>query len=116
MTNHVFATVHFKDQDRQVSWYGASLKDGEEFQSFMSNDVASRLRDEEGAASFEKHLRGLAGTGFARESLERILEREVSENRDWAVGEASAGSMASLGRGTWSATSERLMQACPARI
>ncbi len=54
----------------------------------MKNDVASRLYDEEGSAKFESHLRGLAITGFAKESLDKILSAEILEERDWAVGEA----------------------------
>lgn len=63
---------------------------GDEFDSFITNDVASRLHDEEGAMAFEAHLRGLASTGFANNSLEEILAAEIPEERDWAVGEAMA--------------------------
>ena len=56
----------------------------------MSNDVSSRLHDEEGNAEFESHLRGLPSTGFGRESLDAILNARVPEERAWAVGEAIA--------------------------
>ncbi|MBI4334318.1 MAG: hypothetical protein HY673_23945 [Chloroflexi bacterium] len=84
------ANISYDCHDRQVSWHGVGMVDGDAFDSFMTNDVASRLHDEEGAKEFEAHLRGLATTGFARASLETILAAEVPEERDWAVGEAMA--------------------------
>jgi hypothetical protein len=81
---------------------------GEEFNAFMANDVASRLHDEEGVSEFETHLRSLANTGFERDSLQEILEADVPEERDWAVGEATA--EAYLGREhqiTWPWNMER---------
>ena len=66
------------------------MADVNEFQYFMGNDVASRLHDEECANEFEEHLRGLASTGFANNSLDEILAAEIPEERDWVVGEAMA--------------------------
>jgi hypothetical protein len=90
MMGLVFSTIRYEDQDQQVSWCGVSMEDGEGLSTFMTNDVASRLHDREGAADFEAHLRSLANTGFARKSLDAILAAEIPEERDWAVGEAMA--------------------------
>ena len=73
MTEPELLTIAYEGQDRQVSWQGVSMKDGDAFNSFMSNEVSSRLYDEEGKAEFETYLQGLANTGFARDSLEEIL-------------------------------------------
>lgn len=90
MTDSVLATISYEDQDGQVSWRGVHMEDDNGFNTFMTNDVASRLHDEEGNTEFETHLRGLANTGFARDSLNAILSARVPEERDWAVGEAMA--------------------------
>ena len=90
MTAPVLTTVSYENQDRQVDWRGVAMAEGETFETFMSNDVSSRLHDAEGSAEFESYLRGLANTGFARDSLDKILAAEVLEERDWAVGEAMA--------------------------
>jgi hypothetical protein len=84
------ATISYQDRDGQVSWCGVCMEDGDEFGAFMTNNVASRLHDTEGRTEFESYLRGLATTGFARDSLNAILTAEVHEERDWAVGEAMA--------------------------
>jgi len=83
-------TIIYANQDRQVSWHGVSMADGAAFNSFIASDVASRLYDEEGTNEFETHLRGLANTGFANNSLDEILAAEIPEERSWAVGEAMA--------------------------
>lgn len=108
MTASALASICYEKQDRQVFWRGVSLVDGDDFNTFMTNEVASRLHDEEGTTAFETHLRGLANTGFARNSLTAILEAEIPEERDWAVGEAMA--EAYLGREheiTWPWNMER---------
>ena len=108
MTDPALATINYEDHDGQVSWRGVSMVDGDGFNMFMTNDVASRLHDEEGRTEFEAYLRGLANTGFARDSLDAILAAEVPEERDWAVGEAMA--EAYLGREhgiTWPWNMER---------
>ncbi|MFH1998764.1 MAG: hypothetical protein ABIK28_03740 [Planctomycetota bacterium] len=66
------------------------MEDGNGFNTFMSGNVASRLHDTEGRNEFIACLRGLANTGFARDSLDAILATEMPEERDWAVGEAMA--------------------------
>ena len=90
MMDSSLSTISYEAQDRQVSWRGVSMADGDSFDSFMTNDVASRLHDEEGTNEFEAHLRGLANTGFERDSLNEILAAEIPEERDWAIGEAMA--------------------------
>ena len=90
MTEPELLTIAYEGQDRQVSWQGVSMKGGDAFNSFMSNEVSSRLHDEEGKAEFETYLQNLASTGFARDSLEEILAAEISEKPSWAVGEAIA--------------------------
>ncbi len=90
MSEPALATISYAGQDRQVSWHGVSIEDGDGFDAFMANDVASRLYDEEGTADFEAHLRSLASTGFARVSLDEVLAAEIPEERDWAVGESMA--------------------------
>ena len=90
MTEPDLLTTDYKRQDRQVSWQGVSMKDGDAFNSFISNEVSVRLYDEEGKAEFETYLQDLADTGFARDSLEEILAAEISEKPSWAAGEAIA--------------------------
>lgn len=108
MTELAFTTVSYESQEQQVSWRGVSVEDGDEFNTYMANDVASRLHDEEGRAEYEAHLRSLANTGFARDSLDAILAAEVPEERDWAVGEALAEAyLASEHNITWPWNMER---------
>jgi len=90
MSQLSFTTISYENQEQQVSWSGLTVAQCNEFDTFMSDDVSSRLRDDDGGAEFEAHLRGLASTGFARDSLDAILTAGVSEERDWAVGEAMA--------------------------
>lgn len=108
MTGDTFETIKYETQDRQVSWQGISMAAGDEFDSFMTNDVASRLCDKEGEDEFVAHLRGLASTGFAIDSLNEILSAEIPEERDWAVGEAMAESYLTREHGiTWPWNMER---------
>ena len=90
MRHPSFLTTIYNNQEGQVTWNGVSMEDGDGFNTFMTSEVASRLYDAEGHNEFETHLRGLANTGFARNSLNAILAAEVAEERDWAVGEAMA--------------------------
>jgi len=90
MTSLGFTTISYEGQSQQVFWHGVSMDEGNEFETFMTNDVASRLHDEEGSAEFESHLRSLVNTGFARDSLDAVLAAVLPEERDWAVGEAMA--------------------------
>ncbi len=82
--------IEYATDDRQVSWHGVSMADGDDFSTFLATDVRSRLRDAEGAADFERHLSGLTTTGFSRDSLAELLAADLPEERDWAVGEAMA--------------------------
>ena len=90
MTEYTFETIKYETQDQQVGWQGISMAEGDEFDSFLANDVASRLYDKEGEDEFVAHLRGLASTGFAIDSLNEILSAKIPEERDWAAGEAMA--------------------------
>jgi hypothetical protein len=82
-------TAYSSTQDA-TSWDGVCFTSGREFDEFISNEVASRLHDDEGRAELKAHLRGLVSTGFAQDSLQAILDAEHPEDRDWAVGEALA--------------------------
>ncbi|AOV98892.1 hypothetical protein [Dehalococcoides mccartyi] len=108
MTKADFANISYTNSDRQTTWCGVSVIDGDIYQSFLSNAVASRLHDEEGVHEFETCLRGLATTGFARDSLNAILTAEVPEERAWAIGEAIAEAYLEMEYGiTWPWNMER---------
>lgn len=108
MTESPLTTISYEGHDRQVSWHGVSMEDGDGFDTFITNDVASRLHDEEGSAEFETHLRSLANTGFARDSLDTILAAEIPVECDWAVGEALAEAYLASGHNiTWPWNMER---------
>ena len=108
MTDGGLITTFFENQDRQVTWRSIIMAKGEAFDTFMVDEVAPRLHDAEGATVFEAHLRGLATTGFARDSLDEILAAEIPEERDWAVGEAMAEAYISREHGvTWPWNMER---------
>jgi hypothetical protein len=83
-------TINYQGQNQQVSWQGISMPEGDGFEAFLTNDVASRLNDEEGANEFEAHLRGLISTEFSDTCINEILTAEIPEERDWAIGEAMA--------------------------
>jgi hypothetical protein len=83
-------TIDYESKHNQVSWQGVKFADDNDFDSFMVNKVSSRLNDEDGISEFKTHLNGLASTGFAKEALNKILEAEIPEERDWAIGEAFA--------------------------
>lgn len=90
MTDMTFVTVSYEDRDRQVTWLGVKAEAGEGLDSFLTNDVAERLHDEEGASVFATHLQGVASTEHEQNSLSEILAAEDVDVRDWAVGEAAA--------------------------
>ncbi|WP_266169101.1 hypothetical protein [Dyella subtropica] len=83
-------TIAYNSASGCARWTGISLSAGDAFSSFLAGEVSARLNDETGKTSFATHLTGLASTGFAIESLGRILGAESPEERDWAVGEALA--------------------------
>ncbi len=88
--NAVLANVIYEDRAQQVTWRGVSIADGDVFDSFIGDSVASRLHDKEGKGLFELHLRGLAKTDFAQGNLKQILSATIPEERKWAIGEAFA--------------------------
>ena len=90
MNQSSFAAMIYNGQDRQVTWRGIKMEDTGNFDTFIKDDVASRLCDAEGQNEFETHLQGLVNTDFAQESLNTILSAQVSEERDWAIGESLA--------------------------
>ena len=85
-----FVNVEYNGSRNCVSWQGLSLCHGDNLSAFMRRDVASRLHDTPGRDEFLSHLRGLALIGMGKESLETVLNAEIPEERDWAVGEALA--------------------------
>lgn len=86
-----FIDVVYKNQDRQVFWCGIKMTDGDDFNTFLTKNVASRLYDEEEQAEFKAHLRGLNNTEFARENLDVTLAADAAESKKpWDVGEAIA--------------------------
>lgn len=89
MSQH-FISECYVDQDRQVTWTGVRINDGDALTQFLTTEVAARVHDEEGLTEFEAHLRGLATTGFQQESLRALLDAAPEEERDWAIGEALA--------------------------
>jgi len=90
MAAQPFISPCYAGQDRQVSWAGVQMNDGDDFTQLLATEVAARVHDEEGASDFEAHLRGLATTGFQQESLQALLDATPQEGRDWAIGEALA--------------------------
>jgi len=90
MADQNFISECYADQDRQVSWAGVQMNDGDALTQFLTTEVASRVHDEESLTEFEAHLRGLATTGFQQESLQAMLDAAPEEERDWAIGEALA--------------------------
>ena len=90
MTQAALGNTGYEGLDCQVSWQGTTMAHGVAFDSFLTNDVVSRLHDLEGANEFETTLRSLANTGFANENIDKILAADIPEERDWAIGEAIA--------------------------
>ena len=88
MTN--FGTIVYHNRDDQVSWYGVKFEKDDEFNKFLTVDVASRLSDENESNRLEKHLRGLVNSKFAEDNLNAVLAARTPEERDWAVAEAIA--------------------------
>ncbi|GIT98801.1 hypothetical protein [Sulfurovum sp. TSL1] len=73
-----------------VTWYGFSVQDNQNYQTFMENNVRSHLNDEEARETVENHLRLLVADGFQVAALDELLNAEHQEERDWAVGESFA--------------------------
>lgn len=85
-----FVKIEYKGCHSCVSWQGLSLRDGNTLNNFMREEVANRLKDTPSRDEFHSHLRGLSLTGMGKDSLEVVLNAEIPEERDWAVGEALA--------------------------
>ena len=85
-----FIDVVYENQNRRVFWCGVEMTDCDDFNTFMTENVASRLYDEEEQTEFETHLRSLGNTDFARENLDAVLAADTEENEGWVVGEAIA--------------------------
>ncbi len=86
-----FAKGEYQGLDAQVSWRGVALQAGADLDAFMQSQVADRLNDTPAREAFHTRLRDLPLlTGFGKDALEEILDAEVPEERDWAVGEALA--------------------------
>lgn len=101
-------TAVYSNSHDATSWNGVQFEGGTEFDTFIENEVASRLHDETGKADFTSYLNSLASTGFAQDSLQAILEAEHPEERDWAVGEALAEAWLSREHGVvWPWNTER---------
>lgn len=90
MVPQPFIQELYADEDRQVSWSGVQMNDGDAFLELLTTEVAERVHDEEGSTAFDAHLRGLATTGFEQDSLQALLDATPQEERDWAIGEAIA--------------------------
>ncbi|WP_449257776.1 hypothetical protein [Chlorobium limicola] len=90
MAPQTFIQKCYASYDRQVSWVGVQLNDGDDFAQLLMTEVADRVHDAEGSSEFEAHLRSLATTGFEQKSLQALLEATPREERDWAIGEALA--------------------------
>lgn len=90
MVFQTFISECYSGRDRQVSWTGVKMNNGDDFNRLLTSEVAARVHDQEGATEFEAHLRGLAATGFQQESLQVLLDAAPEEERDWAIGEALA--------------------------
>jgi len=84
------STVAYEDTHGTASWRSECVDVGGELDEFLADPVATRLDDAAGTRDFRDHLRGLALTGMGRTALEEVLGAEVSEDRDWAAGEALA--------------------------
>lgn len=90
MINTTLITIHYENTLRQVRWSGIGIENGNSFDSFMNNEVSSRLHDEEGTNDFECHVQGLVTTEFGQINFRQMLAAEIPEERDWAIGEAIA--------------------------
>lgn len=85
-----FVNPEYNGKKNCVAWQGLSFCDNATLAAFLRGEVAGRLNDTSGRDDFREHLRGLSLTGMGKESLEMVLSAEISEERDWAVGEALA--------------------------
>ena len=80
----------YNNSHNNVEWFGYSIQDNQEYQTFMENNVRARLNDEDGQRIFENHLRPLVAEGFQTDALNTLLNANHQEERDWAIGESFA--------------------------
>ncbi|QDS89698.1 hypothetical protein EC9_38980 [Rosistilla ulvae] len=74
----------------QTSWQGFCCTDDASLSDFLKGPVTERLHDSTATLDFRDDLRALATTQFASDSLELVLQADVPEERDWAIGESFA--------------------------
>lgn len=81
----------YQSQNRQVYSHGVKMNDGDHFNEFLSENVASRLYDETEQKELEILLRSTNSTDFIRENLIVSLTTENKKIKTiWEVGEAIA--------------------------
>ncbi len=86
-----FIGAIYSNHDGQVFWYGVEMTEGDDFNRFLTKNVASRLYDEEGQSEFETHLRSLGDSGFVQGNLDGLVTSSTEEiGTGWRVGEAIA--------------------------
>ncbi|MCG8337175.1 MAG: hypothetical protein MJE63_21965 [Proteobacteria bacterium] len=85
-----FHQLCYESENKSVCCRGITFNSGDSFATFLTDEVSQRLEDTEEKLAFESHLTGLVGTGFAKENLQEILESDITEERNWAAGEALA--------------------------
>ena len=85
-----FANIEYSDIDACVSWHGTKFHACGELDVFLNKSVKPRLDDDDGKNDFRNCLNGLNLTGMGKTCLEEILNAEIPESSDWAIGEAFA--------------------------
>jgi len=86
-----FIEVVYESRNHQIFLHGLKMNDGDDFKTFMSDKVASRLYDVEEQTEFESYLRGLSNTDFTRENMDACLVAStMMSNKWWDIGEAIA--------------------------
>ena len=78
----------YVNNHHNVEWQGYNVNNNTTYRTFMETNVRSRLNDNQGQATVDKHLRPLATTGFETANLDALLNASAQEERDWAVGES----------------------------
>jgi len=73
-------TLAYGNAQGTTTWNGLRFVNGDEFNTFLIEEVAARLNDEEEAANFKSLLSSLASTGFEQQNLQAILEAPHLKN------------------------------------
>lgn len=97
--NLPFIEVKYTDGNGQATWQGLRLREDKTLADFLKKEAADRFTDSQGDADFRAILRGTELTGFGRESLNKVFDGEIPEQRHWAAGEALAEALLVHGRG-----------------